>query len=85
LTYHQKDQTIKSLGRLFKTDDKYRLTACNDERSDPWGDPKTYTVWHFALENKEPAMNYGVYANGGLLVESCSIRFLKTKSNMALV
>jgi hypothetical protein len=26
-------------------------------------------------------MNYGVYANG-LLVETCSINFLKNKSNM---
>ena len=30
-------------------------------------------------------MNYGVYANGGLLVETCCINSLKTKSNMTLV
>ena len=30
-------------------------------------------------------MNYGVYANGGLLVETCSINFMKNKSNMVIV
>jgi hypothetical protein len=44
-----------------------------------------YTIWHFALENTDDGMNYGVYANGGLLVETCAIRTLKTKSNMTLI
>jgi hypothetical protein len=85
LTDTQRAATIKTLGKIFVTDKKYRLTAQNDERSEPWGDKKMYTVWHFALENSDERMNYGVYANGGLLVETCSIRFLKTKSNLTLV
>jgi hypothetical protein len=84
LTPAQRDETVKSFGKVFKTDDKFRLTARIDNRSEPWGKEKQYSVWHFALENNEPSMNYGVYANGGLLVETCSLRYLKTRSNMAL-
>lgn len=56
--------------------------ACVDERAEPWNSNGIYTIWHFALENKNERFNYGVYANGGLLVESCCIQFLKNKSNM---
>ena len=82
ITEQQKEDTIKHLGELFVTDNKYRLMACLDERAQPWNSKGTYTVWHFALEHNDELMNYGVYANGGLLVESCSIHFLKKKSNM---
>jgi hypothetical protein len=82
ITEKQKEDTIKHLGKLFVTDKKYRLMACVDERAEPWSSKGTYTIWHFALENADERMNYGVYANGGLLVETCSIIFLKNKSNM---
>ena len=82
ITETQKEDTIKYLGRLFITDKKYRLMACLDERAEPWNSKGVYTIWHFALENSDDKMNYGVYANGGLLVETCSIIFLKQKSNM---
>jgi hypothetical protein len=82
ITEKQKEDTIKHLGKLFVTDKKYRLMACVDERAEPWNSKGTYTVWHFALENSDERMNYGVYANGGLLVETCRINFLKKKSNM---
>lgn len=84
ITEKQKEDTIKHLGELFVTGDKYRLMACVDERAQPWNSKGIYTIWHFALENDDERRNYGVYANGGLLVESCSIRFLKNKSNMIL-
>ena len=58
--------------------------ACVDERAEPWNSEGTYTIWHFALENVDVNMNYGVYVNGGLLVETCCIRFLKNKSNMII-
>lgn len=83
ITEKQKEDTIKHLGKVFVTDKKYRLMACVDERAEPWNSSGTYTIWHFALENQDERMNYGVYANG-LLVESCCIRSLKTKSNMTL-
>lgn len=82
ITEKQKEATINHLGKLFVTDKKYRLMACVDERAQPWNSEGTYTIWHFALEHEDDGMNYGVYANGGLLVETCSIRTLKNKSNM---
>jgi hypothetical protein len=82
ITEKQKEDTIKHLGKLFVTDKKYRLMACVDERAEPWNSKGEYTIWHFALEHSDEKMNYGVYVNGGLLVETCSIKFLKTKSNM---
>jgi hypothetical protein len=85
ITDKQKEDTIKHLGELFVTDKKYRLMACVDERAEPWNSENTYTIWHFALEHCDEKMNYGVYANGGLLVETCSIYFLKNKSNMSVV
>ena len=85
ITDKQRADTIKHLGVVFVTDKKYRLMACVDERAEPWNSEGAYTIWHFALENKDEKMNYGVYANGGLLVETCSINFLKNKSNMSVV
>ncbi len=79
----QKEATVRHLGKLYVTDKKYRLMACVDERAEPWNSKGVYPIWHFALDNKDEGMNYGVYANG-LLVETCSIRFLKNKSNLAL-
>jgi hypothetical protein len=83
LTDKEREDTIRHLGKLFVTEKKYRLMACVDERAEPWNSAGQYTIWHFALENADEGLNYGVFANG-LLVESCSLRFLKTKSNMAL-
>jgi hypothetical protein len=84
ITQKQKEDTIKLLGKMFVTDNKYRLMACVDERAEPWNSKGIYTIWHFALEHNDEKLNYGVYANGGLLVETCSIKFLKKKSNMVL-
>jgi len=84
ITDKQKDAAIKHLGKLFVTDKKYRIMACVDERAEPWNSKGSYTIWHFALANKDEKMNYGVYVNGGLLVETCSINFMKNKSNIML-
>ena len=85
ITDKQMENTIKHLGKLFITDNKYRLMACIDERAEPWNSEGEYTIWHVALENADEKMNYGIYVNGGLLVESCSINFLKNKSNMTII
>jgi hypothetical protein len=84
LTPEQREKTIKSLGRIFVTDGKYRLMASIDERAEPWKSAGTYPIWHFALENADENMNYGVFAKGGLLVETCSLKFIKTRGNMAV-
>lgn len=84
ITSDEKAQLVKHLDRIFVTDKKYRLIACVDERAEPWNSEGTYTVWHFALEHGNAKMNYGVFVNGGLLVESCSKHVLQNKSNMVL-
>ena len=85
ITDLQREQTIRQSGKIFVTDKKYRLMACIDERAEPWCSEGTYTIWHVALENDDIKMNYGVYANGGLLVETCSINYMRTKANMQLI
>ena len=69
---------------LFITDNKYRLPACVDQRTEMTVDQEQTTVYHIALENDNYYSNYGIYANG-LLVESCSKRYIIEKSNMQLL
>jgi hypothetical protein len=83
LTDLQRETLIKQLDRIFVTDKHYRLTAFADERAEPWASEGKYTIWHFALENEDKKMNYGVYASG-LLVETCCINRLKNKSGFTL-
>jgi len=83
LTDVEEEKLIKQLGRIFITDKKYRLTAFADERAEPWASEGMYTIWHFALENDNVKMNYGVYASG-LLVETCCINRLKNKTGFTL-
>jgi hypothetical protein len=85
ITDKQKEAIMKYQGKMYVTDKKYRVMACLDERAEPWNSEGTYTIWHFALENTDEKMNYGVYTNGGLLVETCSINSLKNKSNMTII
>jgi hypothetical protein len=80
----QREKTSKELGRIYITDDKYRLPVCLDERASVYETPGSYTIYHLALENDNYYMNYGIYANG-LLVETCSKRYLKELSNMSLI
>jgi len=84
LTDVQREKTIKYMRNIFVTDNKYRLIACVDERAEPWNSEGRFTIWHIALENVDERMNYGIYVNGGLLVESCSINFLKSRTNMTI-
>jgi hypothetical protein len=79
----QKSITLNK-NRLCVTDNKYRLPACLDERTTVYEIPGTYTIYHLALENPDYYMNYGIYANG-LLVETCSRRYLKELSGMELI
>jgi len=70
--------------RLCVTDDKFRLPSCVDVRASVYETPGEYTVYHLALENEDYFSNYGIYANG-LLVETCSKRYLKELSGMDLI
>jgi hypothetical protein len=80
----EKQSTVEVLGNIYITENKYRLPACVDKRSKVYETTGTYTIYHLALENDNYYMNYGIYANG-LLVESCSKRYLKELSNMTLL
>jgi len=80
----QREKTIEVNSRIFVTDGKYRLPACVDDRTSVYEKPGTYTIYHFALENEDYYMNYGVFANG-LLVETCSKRYLREIADMILI
>jgi hypothetical protein len=85
ITDEQREKITAHMGKIYITDRKYRLNACLDERAEPWNSEGTYTIWHLALENKDEKMNYGIYVNGGLLVETTSIRFFKNYSNLHVI
>lgn len=85
ITDTQHSKLIEELGGIYITDKKYRLITCADERAEPWNSEGLYTIYHFALEHNDERMNYGIYVNGGLLVETCCIYAMKNKSNMILI
>lgn len=76
------DVQRKKMDKVYVTDKKYRLMAVDDERAVPYEVEGQHTIYHFALENSDIYMNYGVFANGGLLVETCSIRYLNNHANL---
>jgi surface protein len=80
----QQEKTGQLLGRICITDSKYRLPACIDNRTTVYEHAGTYTIYHIALENDDHYMNYGIYSNG-LLVETCSKRYLKELADMILI
>jgi len=75
LTDVQIEKTKELLGKIYITDNYYRLMTGIAENSELVEEGE-YPIWHFALENEDYYKNYGVYANG-LLVESCSKRMMK--------
>lgn len=85
ITEKQHTDIVNAMGGLYLTGRHVRLMAYLDDRTAPYPKEGTYSVWHLALENDDIYMNYGVYANGGLLVETTSIRFLNEVSNMTLM
>jgi len=84
ISEEQRQKTIEVNGDTYVTDGKYRLPACGDLRTSVYPVPGTYTIYHVALEHSDYYMNYGIYANG-LLVETCSKRYLKELSGMELI
>jgi hypothetical protein len=80
----EKEKTIEVNGDIYITDNKYRLPACVDKKTKVYENEGNHTIYHFALENNDYYMNYGVLANG-LLVETTSKRFMKELSGMKLI
>jgi hypothetical protein len=71
-------------GKIYITDNHYRLIAAVDKRAEPHASEGVFNIWHMALENDNYYFNYGIYANG-LLVETSSLRMMKEFSGMDLV
>lgn len=84
LTDEQRQQTIEELKQIYVTDKRYRLLTFLDPRAEVYQVKGKFPIYHFALENDNYYMNYGVYANG-LLVESCTKNYLERLSNMTII
>lgn len=84
LTEKQEEETFKDYGHLLVTDGKLRLETYLDLNADTYSEKGNFTIYHIALENENYYYNYGIWANG-LLVETCSKRYLIELSNMTLI
>ena len=84
ITEHQKERLLEEQGKIYITDNHYRLIAMVDERAEPYNNEGLFTVWHLALENENYYYNYGIFANG-LHVETTSKRMIKEQSGMTLM
>ena len=84
LSKKQEDDILEKYGEFNITDGKVRLETYLDSRSQPYKKEGKFTIYHLALENENYVGNYGIWANG-LLVESCSKRYLTELSNMQLL
>ena len=84
ITDKEREDLEELMGKIYVTEQRYRLMACVDERAEPYDQEGLYTIWHFALEHEHIRANYGVYANG-LLVESSSKRMMSEYSGMKLL
>lgn len=84
LTKEQEDATLQNYGEFNITDSKVRLETYLDLKSEPYSKEGTFTIYHLALENENYFSNYGIWANG-LLVETCSKRYLTEFSGMELI
>jgi len=85
ITDEQRKRMTEILGEIFVTENNYRLLTFLDDRAEPWSSKGEHMIWHFALESDNIYVNFGVYANGGLKVESSPIRFIRDKAFMELI
>jgi hypothetical protein len=77
----QKDNVTKFCGTIQQTDNKYHLPACVDDKSTVYEISGKHTVYNLALQSDNENTRYGIYANG-LLVETCSEKYLKNITTM---
>lgn len=84
LKEEQKEKTLNKFKEIYVTDNKYRLIAEFDDRAVPYEVEGEFNIYHFSLENENYYYNYGIYANG-LLVETCSKRYITELSNMTFL
>jgi len=80
----QREKNISFFKGIVETEGYYNLLACVDDRASVYSEAGYYTIYHFALENNDCCVNYGVYANG-LLVEKCNKKYLNEFHGMELI
>jgi hypothetical protein len=83
LTNEQRKELLDIQGKIYATEDYYRLIACVDKRAVPYEKEGLFNIWHLALENDNYYFNYGIFANG-LKVETASKRMMREMSGMDL-
>jgi surface protein len=83
-SHEQIEKNIHIREKIPIVEDKYLLLVCTDEKASIYEISGKYTIYHLALESDDHFMNYGIYANG-LLVESCSKKYLKENSKMEIL
>ena len=84
LSQEEGERTMEEFGHIFETDGKCRLMSFLNKKAKVYEKECKCKIYHLALENDDYYGNYGIYANG-LLVESCSKRYLKELSEMDLL
>ena len=84
LSDDERRDLLQLQGKIYATEDYYRLIACCDKRAIPYELDGFFNIWHLALENENCHFNYGIYANG-LKVETSSIYVMKERSGMTLM
>jgi len=84
ISEEERAELIDYQGKIYITDNHYRLIAAVDKRAEPHASEGVFNIWHLALENDNYYFNYGIYANG-LLVETSSLRMMKEFSGMDIV
>jgi hypothetical protein len=66
----QREKVVRLLGDTFVTDNKFKLPACLDERTEIYElIDDSFNMYSIVLENNDGHTTYGICANG-LLVES---------------
>jgi hypothetical protein len=68
----------------LKTENKYNLLTVINEKAITYEVKCAHNIYNIALEDEDVYKHFGVYANG-LLVEACSIDYLKKYSGMTLI
>ena len=81
LSEEEMEESKKYFGSVLLLDDKYKLLACIDKNATIYDKKGIYDIYHLALESDDEEKSFGIYANG-MLVESCSLKYLKEQSNM---
>lgn len=76
---------IELEGDIFVTENMYRLPVYLDHRAEPFTEEGIMDVYHFALQSDDERINHAVYAEGELLVETTSKRFMDKLGNMTLL